>query len=79
MTFKATLTDVGIIERQSVRDLRTDYRRDIPGQEDGIYLAATDPTMVTLVRFRLLSLVFQEYHVESSEDLSINIDNLITS
>ncbi len=77
MTFKATLTDVALLRDglSAISELITEGIFQV--KKDGIYFAATDPTMVTLVRFRLLSLVFDEYNVETSEDLSINIDNLI--
>ncbi len=77
MSFKATLTDVELLRDSlaAVSELVSEGIFQI--NKDGMFLAATDPTMVTMVKFKLLSLVFDEYKVDDKEELSINIESLM--
>lgn len=77
MSFKATLTDVTLLRDSlaAISELVTEGIFVV--NKGGMSLDATDPTMVTLVKFKLLSSVFDEFHVNDSEELSINIDSLI--
>ncbi len=50
----------------------------IEARKGGLYLTATDPTMVTLIDFQLLSKLFDDYKVEGEQKISINIDNLLS-
>ena len=44
---------------------------------DGIYLTATDPTMVALIDYKLLSSAFETYEIKEAEDIGLNIENLL--
>ena len=44
---------------------------------DGIYLTATDPTMVALIDYKFLSSAFETYELKESEDIGLNIENLL--
>ncbi len=44
---------------------------------DGIYLTATDPTMVALIDYKLLSSAFETYELKEAEDIGLNIENLL--
>ncbi|MFH1126956.1 MAG: proliferating cell nuclear antigen (pcna) [archaeon] len=77
MSFKATLTDVGLL-RDSLAAISELVSEGIfQLKKDHIYFASTDPTMVTMVRFKMLSMVFDEYKLDDDEELSINIESLI--
>ena len=77
MSFKATLTDVGLLRDSlaAISELVTEGIFQV--KKDGLSLSATDPTMVTMVKFKLLSLVFAEYELDGDEELSINIESLM--
>lgn len=76
--FKASMSKSGLLRDsiQGISELISEGVFEI--KKDGIYFKGTDPTMVTLVDFKLFSSVFDSYEVDSDQKISINLDNLIS-
>ncbi len=75
--FKAVLSDVSLF-RDSLTAINELVNEAIfKVKADGIYLTATDPTMVALVDYKLLSSAFESYAVHEAEDIGLNIENLL--
>lgn len=67
-SFRDTLTAVSEFVTEGVFNVK----------KDGIYMVSADPTMVVLVSFTFLATEFEKYELDASEDISINIDNLLS-
>ncbi len=65
--FRDSLTAISELVSEAVFKIKT----------DGIYLTATDPTMVALIDYKLLSSAFESYEVHEAEDIGLNIENLL--
>ena len=78
MTFNAVLSDCSVFRDGLCAISELISEGIFVAKEDGIYFTATDPTMVTLVDFKMLSMVFDEYKVKGSEEISVNIDSIIS-
>ncbi|VVB59779.1 DNA polymerase sliding clamp [uncultured archaeon] len=75
--FKAVLSDVYLFRDSltAINELVNEAIFKI--KADGIYLTATDPTMVALVDYKFLSSAFESYVVHEAEDIGLNIENLL--
>lgn len=78
MTFKASLSDVSLFRdaMQAIAELISEGI--FYAKEDGIHFTATDPTMVTLVNFKFDAKAFDSYKVEGTQEIAINMDNLLS-
>ncbi len=65
--FRDSLTAIGELVSEGVFKAKT----------DGIYLTATDPTMVALVDYKFLSSAFESYEIKEPEEIGLNIENLL--
>ncbi len=73
---KAKLEDVTVLKDaiQTISSLISEGKFTV--KSDGLHMAATDPTMVTMVDFTLAKEAFTTYEFEKEETLGMNIDNL---
>ncbi len=76
--FKATLENITNFRDAltSVSELITEAVFKV--KKDGIYMTAADPTMVALVSFKYLSSEFSSYDVDKDEDVSVNLENMLS-
>jgi len=74
---KAVLSDITLF-RDSLTAIHELVNEAIfKAKADGIYLTATDPTMVALIDYKLLSSAFETYELKEAEDIGLNIENLL--
>ncbi len=75
--FKATLSDISLFRESLTGISELISEGTFKTKKDGIYLTAADPTMVTLVNFKFLATLFDEYKVDDKGELSISLDSLL--
>lgn len=73
----ATMSDISLFRDSLIAINELISEGLFRAKPDGIYLAATDPTMVALVDFKFLASAFDEYKVSEQEEIGINIGNLL--
>lgn len=74
--FKATLSDVDLLRNSIPIIAEIIDEANFTVDKNGISMLAPDRTMVSVVDFRLLSSAFDEFKVEGSVSLGLNMSNL---
>lgn len=74
--FKGELEDVPLF-KDAIQAISTLINEGVfKIKQDGISLISTDPTMVTLVDFKLSKNTFKTYEFEKEEEIGLNIEDL---
>ncbi len=73
----ASMSDVALFRDSLIAINEIISEGTFRAKPDGIYFAATDPTMVALVDFKFLASAFDEYMVSEEEEIGLNIGNLL--
>jgi len=78
MAFKATLSDAAVL-RDSLQAIAELISEGVfVAKEEGITFTATDPTMVTMIDFKLSSKAFVDYKAEGANEIAINLDHVLS-
>ena len=77
LALSAVMSDVTLFRDALIAINELVSEGNFRAKPDGIYLAATDPTMVALVDFKFLASAFDEYKVSEPEEIGINIASLL--
>lgn len=75
--FKAVLSDAMLLKDSLTAINELISEGVFKATPEGMYLTATDPTMVVLVDYKLLSTAFENYDVKAPQEIGINIDNFL--